>query len=66
MSELLKSSGYKTIYVAAPAGAPSGGPELAQQLVHVLRTLGANAQIYYYHREPGVDPVYKDFRVYNK
>lgn len=64
MSEQLSSTVYNIIYVAAPAGAPSGGPELAQQLVHCLRLLGANAQIYYYHREIGVDPVYDEFKAY--
>ena len=66
MSGSLSPEGQKKIiYVAAPAGAPSGGPELAHQLVHTLRSLGANAQMYYYHRTQGVDPVYEDFRIYN-
>ena len=36
------------IYVACPAGAVTGGPELLHQLVHNLRATGINAYIFYH------------------
>lgn len=52
------------VFVAAPAGQASGGPELLQQLVSALRKRGISAYMYYYRRVEGVDPVHVEFAQY--
>lgn len=53
------------IYVAAPSGVATGGPELLQQLVyHLRRDLGVEAYLYYYGREPRGGPVPAPYRGY--
>jgi hypothetical protein len=53
------------VFVAAPAGSGSGGPELLHQMVNKLRAMGVQAYIYYYWFKPNVDPVHIDFKAYD-
>jgi len=53
------------IYVAAPAGVATGGPELLHQLVYHLRNdLGRDAYMYYYPSTSN-NPVHPAYRDYN-
>jgi hypothetical protein len=53
------------IYVAAPAGVATGGPELLHQLVYHLRNdLGHDAYMYYYP-STSKNPVHPAYRDYN-
>ena len=53
------------IYVAAPSGVATGGPELLHQLVyHIRRDLGLDAYVYYYGREPRDSPIPDAYREY--
>ena len=52
------------IFVACPANAATGGPELLHQLVHELSKLGFNAYMFYYNRVDNLNPIndiYKDY-----
>lgn len=61
---LIGDSGNVKVFVAAPAGQASGGPELLQQLVSALRKRGVDAYMYYYRRVEGADPVHAEFAQY--
>jgi hypothetical protein len=52
-----------TIYVACPAKAATGGPELLHQLVFKMNQLGYNAKMFYYpnNEKDPVHPFYKKY-----
>ena len=52
------------IYIAAPAGAVSGGPELLHQLCHALCALGRDAWMIYPDATPGKQPCPERYRRY--
>lgn len=53
-----------TIYVVCPANIASGGPELLHQLGSELIRQGFVANMYYYNRKHGVNPVPKVYQKY--
>lgn len=53
------------IYILCPANLQTGGPEVLHQLGYKLNLLGVDAQMFYYNRQEGIDPVCECYRKYN-
>lgn len=56
----------KTIYICAPAGYASGGPEALHQLAHALLNLKRNVMMFYYGaKKDKITPRHQNYKIYD-